>query len=301
MLSGRGHFDYGPPVKTTSHDASSVTRAGVLVIAAQIGATVCRNAAINLAAWCRFLARAPRAHTPPLPVSAVAVAAAVLGATIVSMFLLDARAAEWAQHLPVWVRGVFEHITRFGLGGWFLFPFGSIVIILAAANSASLPRMTRAVLSLLAARFGFLFLAIGAPGLFTSIAKYVIGRARPFVGGRDDPFAYMPFNWHPAYASLPSGHSTNAVAAAIAIGAIWPSARPVLWLYALLIMASRVIVLAHHPSDVLAGALVGAVGAVLMRRAFAKRRLEFSPRDLAPYRGPSLRRIGAALRRVFSP
>jgi membrane-associated phospholipid phosphatase len=225
----------------------------------------------------------------------------VLGAAIASMYLLDARAAVWALHLPGWVRGVFEHVTRFGLGGWFLIPFGSIVIMLAAADSPGLPRMTRAVLSLVAARFGFLFLAIGAPGLFTSIAKYVIGRARPFVGGRDDPFAYMPLNWHPAYASMPSGHSTNVAAVAVAIGALWPSARPVLWVYALLIMASRVIVLAHHPSDVLIGALVGATGAVLMRRAFAKRRLVFSPCDLAPYPGPSLRRIGAALRRAINP
>ena len=49
-----------------------------------------------------------------------------------------------------------------------------------------------------------------------------------------------------------------------------------MWLYALVIMFSRVVVLAHHPSDVIAGALVGAVGAALVRRWFAARRLVFS-------------------------
>ena len=67
-----------------------------------------------------------------------------------------------------------------------------------------------------------------------------------------------------------------------------------MWLYALIIMTSRVAVLAHHPSDVMAGALTGAVGAYLVRRWFAARRLVFCARDLRPYPGPSWRRIKAA-------
>jgi undecaprenyl-diphosphatase len=67
-----------------------------------------------------------------------------------------------------------------------------------------------------------------------------------------------------------------------------------MWLYALAIMFSRVVVLAHHPSDVLAGALVGAGGAFLVRRWFAARRLLFRPSDLRPFPGPSYRRIKAA-------
>ena len=146
-------------------------------------------------------------------------------------------------------------------------------------------------------RFGFLFVAIAAPGLFTTIVKRLIGRARPYVGGYDNPFLYKPFIWQPAYASMPSGHATTAAAAAVAIGAVWPRARPLMWLYALMIMFSRVVVVAHHPSDVLAGALVGAVGVLLLRRLFAARRLAFSPRDLRPYPWPSWRRLKAAFRR----
>ena len=88
----------------------------------------------------------------------------------------------------------------------------------------------------------------------------------------------------------------RAAAAAVAIGAVWPRARPLMWLYALTIMFSRVVVVAHHPSDVIAGALVGAVGALLVRRCFAARRLVFSPRDLRPYPWPSWRRLKAAAR-----
>jgi undecaprenyl-diphosphatase len=211
------------------------------------------------------------------------------------MFSIDTAASDWARHLPQWFRYVFEQVTNLGLSGWFLIPFGCVLLCLAAAISPSLPRLSRDVLMVLAARFGFLFLAIGLPGLFVAIVKRLIGRARPYVGSHDDPFAYMPFIWRPEYASMPSGHATTAAAAAVAIGAIWPRLRGAMWLYALVIMFSRVVVLAHHPSDVIAGALVGAVGAVLMRRWFAARRLVFSARDLRPSPGPSFSHIKAAI------
>jgi membrane-associated phospholipid phosphatase len=256
----------------------------------------------NLAQWSRVLTLAPRAQTPGLPGGAAGFIVLLLIVTVASMFFLDTAASDWARHLPRWFIDAFEEITNFGLGGWFLFPFGFILLCLAAVKSPVLPRLTQGVLAMLAARVGFLFLAIALPGLFDTIIKRFIGRARPYVGSHDDPFAYRPFIWRSEYASMPSGHATTAAAAAIAIGALWPRTRWVMWLYALVIMFSRVVVLAHHPSDVLAGALVGGIGACLVRRWFAARRLVFRAGDLRAYPGPSWRRTGAAFRRaVFRP
>jgi len=263
--------------------------------AAEVASTLARNALKNLERWCLAIAPLPPASMLLPPPPAIAATVAVLIAVVVSMFLFDAAATDWVLRLPQRVRTGFEEITNFGLSGWFLFPFGFIVLCLAALIQPALPRLTQGVLTALAVRFGFLFLAIGVPGLFVTIVKRLIGRARPSVGGRDDPFAYMPFIWRPEYASMPSGHATTAVAAAIAIGAIWPRTRWVMWLYALIIMVSRVVVIAHHPSDVIAGALVGAAGAFLIRRWFAARRLVFCPHDLRAYPGPSWRRIKSAV------
>ena len=76
-----------------------------------------------------------------------------------------------------------------------------------------------------------------------------------------------------------------------------------MWLYAAIILLSRVVVLAHHPSDVIGGAMVGVVGALLVRSWFAARRLGFvedaGSGALKAFPWPSWRRIGAAAREVF--
>jgi membrane-associated phospholipid phosphatase len=245
----------------------------------------------NLSGWIVVLGRAPQAQPPRWRAAAFVAIGVAVAAIVASMFLIDTAASDWARHLPPWLTEAADEITNFGLSGWFLYPLGFILLCLAAATSPSLPPSIYGTLGALAARCGFLFVAIGLPGLFVTIVKRMIGRARPYVGPHDDPFAYVPFAWRPEYASMPSGHATTATAAAIAFGAIWPRLRPAMWLYALIIMATRVIINVHHPSDVIAGALVGIVGALLIRRWFAARRLVFSAIDLRAYPGPSWRRL----------
>jgi membrane-associated phospholipid phosphatase len=74
--------------------------------------------------------------------------------------------------------------------------------------------------------------------------------------------------------------------------------------YAILIAASRLVLLAHHPSDVVAGALVGIVGAMLVRYWFAARRLGFAiSRDgaIVPLAGPSLGHLKRVGREASAP
>jgi undecaprenyl-diphosphatase len=190
-----------------------------------LGHRLLQNTLRNFSRWIAFIAVPPPRHVlrPTLP--AIAAAAAGVYVIVMSMFFVDAAGTAWARDLPQGVRDAFERITNFGLSGWFLFPFGFVLLALAAMISPKLSRMSRGVLTALAVRFGFLFLAIGVPGLFATIIKRLIGRARPFVGGADDPFSYMPFIWRPEYAAMPSGHATTAAAAAVAIGAVWPRSR----------------------------------------------------------------------------
>lgn len=221
---------------------------------------------------------------------------------IAVVMLLDAVSIRGAKLLPPDVVWVFEYITRLGLSGWFLYPIGITLAALALADFSKLPDFSRRMITTIACRLGFVFLAIGVPGLFVAIVKRLIGRARPGFSG-DETWAQMLFVWRAEYASFPSGHATTAFAAAIAIGAIWRAARPVMWVYAVLIAVSRVVVLAHHPSDVVAGAIVGTVGALMVRNWYATRRLGFTilaDGTVRPLPGPSWRRIKAVARRTFS-
>jgi len=252
----------------------------------------CTNAAIGLTR----LVRPSRGSATPIwrAYARVAVGAVVaIAALILIMVFIDVAAIKAARQAPAWLVAPFEFVTHFGLAGWFLIPLGGALLLIALVTSPALSRMSQLVLAALAVRLGFLFLAIAVPGLVVTIVKRIVGRARPLVAG-DDVFLYKFFLWRVEYASFPSGHATTAFAVAVAFGVLWPRLRPLLWAYAIIIALSRVIVTAHHPSDAVAGAIAGAVGALLVRDWMAARRLGFSIGNdgtVTPFAGPSLARI----------
>ena len=230
-------------------------------------------------------------------------AAVIVIAVLICMVLIDAPIARAVTRLPRWAIWPFDQITDFGKSGWFLWPLGVLFLLLAALPPAA-TRFSERVLATVMVRVGFLFTAIAVPGLFDTIVKRMIGRARPLVGGQIDPFLFAPFVWRADYASLPSGHATTAFSVLAAFGCLWPRARTALLLYALLIAASRIVVTAHFASDVIAGAVVGTVGVLLVRHYFALRRLGFSiapDGTLHQYSGPSLKRIKAVARELLAP
>jgi membrane-associated phospholipid phosphatase len=249
-----------------------------------------------LATWIATLARPPVTRLPKaafieerqrLRVGAIAAILAVLA----SMGWIDAAAFRAAGQLPSWLNETYNVITDYGRSGWVLWPAGILLLATAAATTIATARMTQLVLATVAVRLGFVFLAVGIPGLLDNIGKRMIGRVRPSAFG---PFAYHPFSWDSAYASFPSGHTAAAFSALVAIGALFPRLRPLLWIYAITIAMSRVIIAAHYPSDVIAGAAVGAFGAILVREWFAARRLGFyvgGDGGAHAMPGPSFKRI----------
>jgi undecaprenyl-diphosphatase len=140
----------------------------------------------------------------------------------------------------------------------------------------------------------FLFFAVLVPLIPGEMIKWIVGRGRPFVGGQADPFNFVHFAGTEAYASFPSAHAITAFALAFAVSAIWPRARGVMIAYALLIAFTRLVLLAHHPSDIVAGALIGVVGAMGVRYWFAVRGLGFAIRPdgaIAPLAPGRLKRV----------
>jgi membrane-associated phospholipid phosphatase len=198
-----------------------------------------------------------------------------------------------------WVR----ILTDFGKDEYVLAVL-AVLLIAVAIVSPALRGIQRSLLLGLGTRLQFLFCAVAVSNLVTEVLKYCIGRGRPFVGGEANAFHFSHFAGNPAYYSFPSGHATTALALAFAVSVIWPKARFAMAVYAVAIVATRLVLVAHHPSDVVAGALVGIVGAMFVRYWFAARRLGFAiQRDgsIVSLVGPSSGRLKRVARGAFAP
>ncbi len=99
---------------------------------------------------------------------------------------------------------------------------------------------------------------VAAAGILDQIVKNIACRARPSAPGGGLFFATFPcFPASYAYASFPSGHATTAFAAAVILAAWHPRRAGTFLGVAALVGLSRIVLGAHFPSDVLAGALLG--------------------------------------------
>ena len=132
-------------------------------------------------------------------------------------------------------------------------------------------KKTRAagVIALLAMGFGYLMGDI--------VIKPLVQRSRPFVVNPD----VVPFIKKPSSFSFPSGHScTSAVAATVLLVKHRKIGLAVLP-FSLLVMLSRLYNYVHFPTDVLGGALLGVLSALLVMLVFRKTGLEnkLSPKE----------------------
>ena len=194
-------------------------------------------------------------------------------------------------------------LTDFGKSAYVLWAL-AVVSFAVLAVSAAARGTARSLLLGLGTRLQFLFFAVLVPVLAGEVLKWMIGRGRPFVGGEANAFNFSHFAGTEAYASFPSGHAVTASALAFAVSALWPRTAVVMLVYAVAIAATRLVLLAHHPSDVVAGAVIGVIGAMFVRYWFAARRLGFAiGRDgtIVPLPGPSFERLKRVARGPFGP
>ncbi len=229
---------------------------------------------------------------------------AILGAAIVAlMYALDVTEIGLMPPrgtLSLWPVRI---LTDFGKSAYVLWLLAGMLFAVAIIS----PRLRATPRSLLlgfGTRLQFLFFAVLVPVLTGEAIKWVVGRGRPFVGGEANAFNFAHFAGTEAYASFPSGHAITSFALAFAVSAVWPRARAAMIVYAVLIAISRLVLLAHHPSDVVAGALIGVVGAMFVRYWFAARRLGFAIRRggaIVPLAGPSLGHLKRVAREASAP
>jgi undecaprenyl-diphosphatase len=109
-------------------------------------------------------------------------------------------------------------------------------------------------------RVGAIMLSSGAAGLaLYKLLKHTFVRERPFIRYAGISLAGAPLDRY----SFPSGHTLHAVAFTWQGCAAFPELGILLVPLACAIAASRVVLGLHYPTDVLAGALIGAASGAI--------------------------------------
>lgn len=100
--------------------------------------------------------------------------------------------------------------------------------------------------------------------------KYLFGRYRPIMLFEKGEYGLHFFSTKWEINSTPSDHTIRAFSFFTALSFLFRQYAFLLLLFALIIGASRVVVTAHYPSDVLFGAFVGIMTAIWMYNFFQK-------------------------------
>lgn len=185
--------------------------------------------------------------------------ALLLAAVVAACYLLvDRPAAFWVRTLDPQVVFVFKKITVLGSSGPYLVCLAALYLALRFYF-----RKGEA-----AQRALFVIAAIVVSGVTVDVLKAILARLRPMALFAETPqygFAFFKIGYK--YNSFPSGHATTTLAVACALSLLYPRLRLLWFAVAAVVASSRVIVGAHFPGDVLAGAWFGTVITLALSRS----------------------------------
>lgn len=171
-------------------------------------------------------------------------------AIIVSVIWLDIPLAVWIDaHQTPMTRTMAHWLEEAGKSHWVL---GYCVIVAAVAW-----RSWRSI----AHRHIALFTAVAVSGILANVIKVIVSRTRPPMLIEKGLATFDLFGLHTEYIwnSFPSGHATTGLAIAIAGSATWPRLSWLMWLIGISIALGRLMYNVHFLSDVIAGAMLGAI------------------------------------------
>lgn len=168
----------------------------------------------------------------------------------ISLFVVDQPLALWINaHQTAETRLVGKWLEEAGKSHWVL-GYCLVVALIAWRSWRSI-----------AHRHIALFTAVAASGILANIIKIIVCRTRPPLLIEKGLATFDLFGFRAEYLwnSFPSGHATTGLAIAIAGSITWPRLSWLMWLIGISIALGRLMYNVHYLSDVIAGALLGAI------------------------------------------
>lgn len=175
---------------------------------------------------------------------------------VISYFTADLPVAQFFHAQSQRIRDTFEWVTKAGVSTYYLLISFCLFVYFRWIGGKRL----------FADRALLFFSAVALSGIVTNIIKFLVGRLRPKMFFEKGLYGFEPFHIGYEFNSLPSGHATTVFAIATTCSIFWPKYRIPLYLFAGIVSLSRLVLNAHYLGDVLAGACVGTLTVIVMKR-----------------------------------
>ena len=204
-----------------------------------------------------------------------AILAVIVPTVLLTMFVVDPHFLALIRQDDFSSAPALQYFTVLGKSNWILITSGSLVIAMSLLSANRVRGRLYAVWNRVFFTVWFAFFSIAVSGIAAIIFKFLLGRIRPSynIGNSALEFSYFTSNY--VFNSFPSGHSTTAGAMAIIMALLLPRWRWSIIAAWLFVAATRALIGAHFPSDVIAGVTLGMVVTWVYARSMARRRILF--------------------------